>query len=272
MCGIVVALTPRQPTSAATAEAMCRTLRHRGPDDEGYLVVRGDLVLPLAGPDTPTQVQATPTPFQPRGRTDAQPQQAGELVLGHRRLAIVDLSPLGHQPMRRERLWCVYNGEIYNHVELRAELEALGHRFESHSDTEVLLAAWAQWGPQALERCNGMWAMAIVDLERRRLTVARDRFGVKPLYVWQGSDGALLFASEIKALLVHPAVRAAASARECAAFVVQGPILLSLATALRPLDLPAEVKAPTVGAGAIALSFAIGWVVTSRRGASARSS
>jgi asparagine synthase (glutamine-hydrolysing) len=223
MCGIVVALTPRQPTSVATVQAMCDTLRHRGPDDEGYLVVRADLALPLGGPDTPAEVHATPTPFQPRGRADATPQQAGELVLGHRRLAIVDLSPLGHQPMRRERLWCVYNGEIYNHVELRAELEALGHRFESHSDTEVLLAAWTQWGPQALERCNGMWAIAIVDLDRRRLTVARDRFGVKPLYVWQGSDGALLFASEIKALLVHPAVRAAASAPECAAFVVHGP-------------------------------------------------
>ena len=93
-----------------------------------------------------------------------------------------------------------FNGEIYNHVELRLELEALGHSFRSHSDTEVLLAAYQQWGPQALSRFNGMWAFALLDLERRQLFIARDRFGVKPLYVWSDEMGQVLLASEIKAL------------------------------------------------------------------------
>ena len=144
--------------------------------------------------------------------------------MGHRRLSIVDLSPWGHQPMVHAARWhIVYNGEIYNHLELRAELEALGHRFFGHSDTEVLLAALATWGPQALSRCNGMWALAVLERSAARVLFARDRFGVKPLYVWQGEGGALLLASEIKALLVHPMVRAAASAARCVDFVRQGP-------------------------------------------------
>lgn len=223
MCGIVVALTPAAPTRLATVEAMCRTLRHRGPDDEGYLLVDGDQALALGGADTPTPVLEAPTPWQPRGRAVAEGSRSAPLLLGHRRLAIVDLSPLGHQPMRRGGLWAVYNGELYNHVELRRELEALGHAFVSHSDTEVLLAAWAQWGPQALERFNGMWSLALLDLQRRILHVARDRFGVKPLYVWQGHDGSLLLASEVKALLVHPAVPAAPSLPACAEFLRGGP-------------------------------------------------
>jgi len=143
--------------------------------------------------------------------------------MAHRRLSIVDLSPHGHQPMRRGDLHVVFNGEIYNHVELRAELEALGHAFDSHSDTEVLLAAYQQWGARAWARFNGMWAIAIHDARRRTVVVARDRFGVKPLYVWSGADGLLLFASEVKALLAHPRVQATIDAQACARFVAAGP-------------------------------------------------
>jgi asparagine synthase (glutamine-hydrolysing) len=199
---------------------MARALRHRGPDDEGFLLFDG--ASPprlLAGDDTPGAVAEAATPWQPQGRVADEPGRSASLVMGHRRLAIVDLSPWGHQPMSRDGRWhVVYNGEIYNHVELRAELESLGHAFLTHSDTEVLLAALAQWGPQALARCNGMWAFAVLDTERRTLLVARDRFGVKPLYVWQGGDGSLLLASEVKALLVHPKVRAAASTERCVGF------------------------------------------------------
>ena len=227
MCGIVLAFTPREPTTVGVVAAMARALRHRGPDDEGFLMfdpAADGATLRLAGDDTPREVAEAATPWQPQARVAEQPQRAAPLVMGHRRLAIVDLSPWGHQPMSRAGRWhVVYNGEIYNHLELRAELESLGHAFLTHSDTEVLLAALAQWGPQALARCNGMWAFAVLDTERRTLLVARDRFGVKPLYLWQGGDGSLLMASEIKALLVHPQVRAAASAERCLAFLRDGP-------------------------------------------------
>jgi asparagine synthase (glutamine-hydrolysing) len=223
MCGIVIALSPREPTSVATMVRMASTLRHRGPDDEGYAVLDGDRMLRLWGKDTPAEVRGQPAPSQPLASAADQAERLSRLLMAHRRLSIVDLSPLGHQPMRRgAHLHVVYNGEIYNHVELRAELGQLGHEFHSHSDTEVLLAAYAQWGAQALQRFNGMWALAIFDAQRRTLFVARDRFGVKPLYMWTGAGGELLLASEIKALLAHPRVQAPADAEACGRFVMVG--------------------------------------------------
>lgn len=223
MCGIVLAFTPGVPTRAATVDAMARTLRHRGPDDEGFLAWDGVQATPLGGADTPVPVMDAATPWQPQGRIGEQAGREATLWLAHRRLSIVDLSPWGHQPMRRGTRWAVYNGEVYNHVELRAELEALGHRFVTHSDTEVLLAALEHWGPESLARCNGMWALVVLDTARRTLFIARDRFGVKPLYLWRGDDGALLLASEIKALLVHPRVQARADDAACAEFLQRGP-------------------------------------------------
>jgi asparagine synthase (glutamine-hydrolysing) len=220
MCGIVVALSPRQPTSVATLLAMTNALRHRGPDDEGHAVWGAEGLRLLAGPDTPTAVRAA---IGPHGDALAEPQRSGHLLLGHRRLAIVDLSPLGHQPMRRDALTIVFNGEIYNHLELRAELQVLGHRFVSHSDTEVLLAAWQEWGPGALSRCNGMWALALHDAASGQLFLARDRFGVKPLYLWRGAGGELLAASEIKALLVHPRVQASVAEGAAERYLCVGP-------------------------------------------------
>jgi asparagine synthase (glutamine-hydrolysing) len=128
------------------------------------------------------------------------------LGFGHRRLAIVDLSPLGRQPMATEdgRCWVTYNGEIYNHVELRAELRQKGHRFRSTSDTEVLLAAYREWGEACVTRFNGMFAFALWDGDRRRLFCARDRLGVKPFY-YRRDGGRFAFASEIKGLLAAAA-------------------------------------------------------------------
>jgi asparagine synthase (glutamine-hydrolysing) len=230
MCGIVFAYTPAAPTTAATLAAMGAALRHRGPDDEGHLLWHpfdasfGPPRL-LAGADTPAEVLRSATPWQPGGRLEEQPRLSAPLAMGHRRLAVVDLSPWGHQPMVRDGRWhVVYNGEIYNHIELRAELEALGQSFLTHSDSEVLLAAIATWGPQAaLARCNGMWAFALLDTERRTVLISRDRFGVKPLYLWRGDDGALLLASEVKALLQHPAMRSAPALQACAAYLQRGP-------------------------------------------------
>ncbi|NJB69507.1 asparagine synthase (glutamine-hydrolysing) [Desulfobaculum xiamenense] len=132
----------------------------------------------------------------------------GPVGLGHRRLAIIDLSPAGRQPMTTPdgRFTIVYNGEVYNFRELRAELEDFGVSFRSRSDTEVVLHALAVWGPQAVERFNGMFALALWDNREGHLLLARDRYGVKPLY-WCMAGGALVFGSEQKALLAHPALR-----------------------------------------------------------------
>jgi len=129
----------------------------------------------------------------------------GNAGLVHRRLAIIDLSEEAIQPMTNEdgTLWIVYNGEIYNYLELREELAAKGHRFHSHSDTEVILHAYEEWGRECLSRFNGMWAFAILDEKKNELFCARDRFGIKPFY-YAVVDGSFLFASEIKALLAHP--------------------------------------------------------------------
>ena len=128
-------------------------------------------------------------------------QNSGEppVTLGHRRLSILDLSNAGDQPMARECHVIAFNGEIYNFHELRAELEALGHVFKTQSDTEVLLAAWAQWDEKCVERLNGMWSFAIWDKTKRVLTLCRDRFGKKPLF-YAFEQGGLIFASEMKAL------------------------------------------------------------------------
>lgn len=131
----------------------------------------------------------------------------GVVGLAHRRLAIIDPSPAAAQPMRHpeQDLWLVFNGEVYNHAELRRELEQLGDRrwTTDHSDTEVLLHAWARWGPGCLERLRGMFALAVWDGRARELWLVRDRLGVKPLY-WAQHRGRLTFASEIKALLRDP--------------------------------------------------------------------
>lgn len=131
-----------------------------------------------------------------------------EFAFGHRRLSIVDLSEAGHQPMEyRDRYVITFNGEIYNHIELRNELEQLEYRFQSHTDTEVIMAAYDQWGAKCLSRFNGMWAFVIYDRVRNRFFMSRDRFGKKPFYYYN-HEGLFLFASEIKAILVHPDIEA----------------------------------------------------------------
>ena len=169
MCGIAGFFAlDGQPASPVLLRRMTDAVAHRGPDGEGFY-------------------------------TD------GGVALGHRRLSIIDLSPAGHQPMLSSdgRYVITYNGEVYNFQELRLELEAAGWPFRSRTDTEVLLHAFAQWGPGCVERFNGMFALAIWDREARRLFLARDRYGIKPLYyAWVGRT--LLFGSEVKALLEHP--------------------------------------------------------------------
>lgn len=165
MCGILGWIAGRAESTPDGFSKALDTLAHRGPDDRG--VFEGDGIL-----------------------------------LGHRRLSIIDLSPGGRQPMRDEESGTVivFNGEIYNYLELRRELELQGHVFRTESDTEVLLHAYLQWGAAALQKLNGMWAFAIWQPAQRKLFIARDRFGVKPLYYCK-KPGSFAFASEPKGLL-----------------------------------------------------------------------
>lgn len=143
------------------------------------------------------------------GGADSWAAGDGRIAFGHRRLSIVDLSPAGHNPMPNEdgTVWITFNGEIYNHVALRTELEAKGHRYRSHCDTETIVHLWEEEGPRCVERLQGMFAIAIWDARRRELFLARDRLGIKPLY-YARPPGGFVFGSEIKALLAHPAVTA----------------------------------------------------------------
>jgi len=199
MCGITVIIS--QQINSSQIKRMNDLIRHRGPDDEGYVFFADEKSICVGGKDTPSDVFIEPTPYQPIELIqDLKLSLDCHLAFGHRRLAIVDLSGLGHQPMcdSDRRYWITFNGEIYNHVELRTELEILGYKFISHSDTEVILAAYRQWGENCLSRFNGMWAFAIYDRQEDSIFVSRDRFGVKPLYYWVSPEGALAFASEIK--------------------------------------------------------------------------
>lgn len=202
MCGIFGLIQPER-FEPAELLAMSRLIRHRGPDDEGFAIFDGksDPVL-LGGNDTPdATLGAVGVTWAPSSRLSEQLDiPRGGLALSHRRLSIIDLRPHGHQPMcdAQGRYWITYNGEVYNYLELRDELRNAGHRFLTNSDTEVILAAYRHWGSSCLSRFNGMWALAIFDRETKSLFLARDRFGVKPLYCLQQGDR-LAFASEIKA-------------------------------------------------------------------------
>ncbi|WP_240333835.1 MULTISPECIES: asparagine synthase (glutamine-hydrolyzing) [Chromobacterium] len=179
---------------------MTDIIRHRGPDDEGFFIrpKEGRTGLCLDGEDT----QRVNDNDQNRVQLQIAEQQHLVLRVGlsHRRLSIVDLSIQGHQPMSyaNGRYWISYNGEVYNYVELRTELVSLGYVFQTKTDTEVILAAYAEWGQECLSRFNGMFAFIIYDSLVDSLFVARDRFGVKPLYYMRERDGSIFFASEIK--------------------------------------------------------------------------
>ncbi len=202
MCGIAGLIRPSAEDAGHTA-AVLEQLAHRGPDDWGVLTY-----------ERATGMHAG------RFHSDHGP---AEVVLMHRRLAIIDLTQTGWQPMstRDGRFSIVFNGEIYNHVELRAELQSLGHEFRSRSDTEVLLACYAQWGQAALRRLIGMFAFAILDTKRRVVFLARDFFGIKPLY-YRLAGKSLFFASEPKPLLAFGANGRRANARTLLLYLRHG--------------------------------------------------
>ena len=204
MCGIAGLFRLDDRIDLGRLGHMSHLLRHRGPHDEGMVLIepRSGHTVTLGGPDTPAEAYKSPHPYAP-GRHHGPADAAHGVGLAHRRLSIVDLSPGGHQPMcgHDARHWITYNGEIYNYIELKAELESMGERFTSASDTEVILAAYRRFGHDAFTRMNGMFAIALWDGETRELICVRDRLGVKPFYYqWDGRTFA--FASEPKALVL----------------------------------------------------------------------
>lgn len=202
MCGLSLLLSPAAAPPGLIA-AMTAIVAHRGPDGCGH--VSGD----SSGC---------------RSWEAAEAGCPGMVSLGHRRLAVVDTSASGAQPMSSADglLWIVYNGEVYNHQELREELRRDGAVFHTRTDTEVVLAAYARWGEDCLDRFEGMWAMVIWDRARGRVFLARDRFGIKPLYYWLSPEGRLAAASEIKQFTVLPGWEARPAPRQIYDFLAWG--------------------------------------------------
>ena len=189
MCGITGFIRRGGRASQDVLAAMTHRLAHRGPDADGLLIIASGRGVTWRPGDS------------------APPPEDGDVALGHRRLAIIDLSERGRQPMTTAdgSAWIIFNGEIFNYLELRTELVGLGHRFATDTDTEVILAAYREWGHDALSRFNGMFAFALWDVRKRELFCARDRLGVKPFYYWR-DDQHFVFGSELKALFAYPAV------------------------------------------------------------------
>jgi asparagine synthase (glutamine-hydrolysing) len=197
MCGIVGTWNfDGRGVDLAALRRATTAIRHRGPDDEGYLLIdtRSGRTELCGGKDTTAELRLPELSRFASNHFD--------LAFGFRRLSILELSPAGHQPMASadKREWIIFNGEIYNYLELRDDLISHGHRFHTGSDTEVILAAYRQWGEACVERFNGMFALAIWNTVEKSLFMARDRFGEKPLYYVYVPGKAIAFASEMKAL------------------------------------------------------------------------
>ncbi|OCX54036.1 asparagine synthase (glutamine-hydrolyzing) [Mucilaginibacter sp. PPCGB 2223] len=188
MCGITGFVDFNCDSSADLLQAMTRTMQHRGPDGEGLFFRQHD---------------------------------SFQIGLGHRRLSIIDLSTNADQPMSYDGLHVVFNGEIYNYAELRNELILLGHQFKTHSDTEVILHSWKEWGNASIHRWIGMFAIVLYDEQTNEIIVIRDRAGVKPLYYYH-SDGLFAFASELKAIVLHTGFKKEINKNSVASFLQYG--------------------------------------------------
>lgn len=199
MCGFVAIINQKQ--LSISIGSILDEINHRGPDDRGWMAINGDHVE--------------------LGKLDK--ILNAPVILGHVRLSILDLSPAGWQPMQSEtgRYSIVFNGEIYNYIELREELKVLGHTFKSESDTEVLLSALIEWGTNALKRLRGMFAFVFFDHFMEEVLVTRDFFGIKPLF-WCRWDGGLAFASEVGPLLALPGVSKAHEAQAAYEYLLVG--------------------------------------------------
>jgi asparagine synthase (glutamine-hydrolysing) len=188
MCGIAGFVDFSNQSSKEILSKITTTLRHRGPDGEG---------------------------------TSFSQQEKVQIGLGHRRLSIIDLSECGSQPMHYNGLHIIFNGEVYNFAEIREELEKKGHQFNGHSDTEVIMHAYEEWGEAAIQQWKGMFAIVIYDEEKQKLIAIRDRAGVKPFYYYWNKD-LFVFASELKAIVAHPGFEKRINPAAVASFLQYG--------------------------------------------------
>ncbi|MCK9557280.1 MAG: asparagine synthase (glutamine-hydrolyzing) [Candidatus Cloacimonetes bacterium] len=204
MCGIagIVSVSNKQPIDYNILKIMTGQIVHRGPDDEGYLLfdISHKRVMAYCGKDSSAEVK--------EHMSECAGESIAQLGFGFRRLPTLELHESGHQPMYDEELdlAIIFNGEIYNHMHLRAELQSKGYNFFSHSDTEVIIKAYHAWGDECVHRLIGMWAFSIWDLRCQRLFMSRDRFGIKPFYYSRVGD-MLYWGSEMKQLLQSPIKR-----------------------------------------------------------------
>src|SRR5829696_5881972 len=216
MCGIAGAIAPTGGIDRSVLVRMNDLIAHRGPDGEGYL-------LDSSGKDRLHRTS--------REEVAGGGDTGTTVGFAHRRLTIIDLSERSDQPLvdASGEYAIAYNGEVYNYLELRAELLGLGHEFRSEGDTEVVLEAYKEWGAACVERFIGMWAFAILDRRRRTVLLSRDRFGIKPLY-YARVGGALYFASEIKALLTVPGLAVEPNGELVGRFLLDGGVDYSAET------------------------------------------
>jgi asparagine synthase (glutamine-hydrolysing) len=203
MCGIAGIVAKRNGIAIApTLFQLSQSMKHRGPDGEGFLLANATEIKPFASENTSHKDVGTFS-FLPQTELQSQFHAANyTLGLAHRRLSIIDVSAGGHQPMCNDNqtLWISFNGEIYNYIELREELKQQGFSFQTNSDTEVLLKAYQYWGQTCVERFNGMWSFCIYDAIKQELFCSRDRLGVKPFY-YLHTNQHFAFASEQKAFV-----------------------------------------------------------------------
>lgn len=203
MCGIAgIALKDNSIDLKSSIWAMSKSIKHRGPDGEGFVVISTETALPLYSDETPQEVVNNPhQTYYPHSSFQETNANSYQIALAHRRLSIIDLTETGHQPMSNSPgVWITFNGEIYNYIELREELQKKGYRFNSNTDTEVVLKSYQEWGFKCLERFNGMWSFVIYDSQKQYLFCSRDRVGVKPFY-YVNSNKFFAFASEVKAFI-----------------------------------------------------------------------
>lgn len=199
MCGICGYYSFKNEISSENILEMNNAIRHRGPDDEGFWISDGSKGESFSGSDSTQKIKEL---FLALNKTNS------KIALGFRRLSIVDLSEKGHQPMFSddEKITITFNGEIYNFKKIRKELEDLGYQFKSNSDTEVILKSYEEWGTEMFARFDGMFAIALVDLEKQKLILGRDRVGLKPLFYFK-NENALVWASEIKSILKNEYIK-----------------------------------------------------------------
>jgi asparagine synthase (glutamine-hydrolysing) len=199
MCGICGYYSFKNEISSENILEMNNAIRHRGPDDEGFWISNGSKGESFSGNDSTQKIKETFPVLN---------EFSSKIALGFRRLSILDLSEKGHQPMLSddEKITITFNGEIYNFKKIRQELKSLGYHFKSNSDTEVILKSYEEWGTEMFTRFDGMFAIALVDLEKQKLILGRDRVGLKPLFYFKNENG-LVWASEIKSILKNEYIK-----------------------------------------------------------------